>query len=138
LEGLGIFAPVSYAEIFALSTCETDVSPAGSKSCFALTSGCTMEQSKLKEQEVFAYQLQHTKENLKSLKSLTGEAIVTPEKSFHVERPAYTENMDLDSLIKACEEVCASLKSNTETDVLTVSTVKPSQGGGHSKSTVCL
>ena len=114
------------------------MSPAGSKSLFALTWGCTIEQSKLREQEALAYQLQHTKENLKSLKNLTGEAIVTPEKSFHVERPAYTENMDLDSLIKACEEVCASLKSNTETDVLTVSTAKPSPGGTQSKSTVCL
>ena len=105
---------------------------------FALTWGCAIGQSKLREQEAFAYQLQHTNVNVRSLKALTGEAIVTPAKSFHVERPAYTENMDLDALIKACEEVCASLKSNTETDVLTVSTAKPSPGGTHSKSTVCL
>ena len=94
-------------------------------------------QRQLNQHEAYVYQLQRTNEaHLSAIKDLTGEDTVSPDKTFDVNRPTYTDKMDLEALIKTCEDVCGNLKKNVQTDVLTVSTAKSSPGGLHSKSTV--
>lgn len=85
------------------------------------------------------YQLQRAKDaQLSASQDLTGDKNTTPDKSFKVIRPTYTENMDLSALIAACEEICESLDGTVKTDVLSVPTAKASPGGLHSKSTVSI
>jgi hypothetical protein len=83
------------------------------------------------------YQMQKSHEaHLSALHDLTGEEAASPNKSFSVARPKYTEDMDLSALIAACEEVCKSLDSTVKTDVLSVPTATSSPLGDHTKSTV--
>jgi len=83
------------------------------------------------------YQMQRSHEaHLSALHDLTGEEVATPEKSFTVARPTYTEDMDLSALIQTCEAVCKSLEKMVKTDVLSKPTATSSPSGAHSKSTV--
>ena len=85
------------------------------------------------------YQMQKSHEaHLSAQHDLTGEEAeaASPNKSFSVARPKYTEDMDLSALIEACEEVCKSLESAVKTDVLSVPIATSSPLGDHTKSTV--
>ena len=83
------------------------------------------------------FQMQKSHEaKLSALHDLTGEEVASPERSFTVARPTYTEDMDLSALIQTCETVCKSLEETVKTDVLSVPIATSSPSGVHTKSTV--
>jgi C-terminal processing protease CtpA/Prc len=60
----------------------------------------------------------------------------SPNKSFHVNRPKYSESMGLGDLLETCREVCENLERTISTNVLAVTTAQHQQQDFHTTSTV--
>jgi len=82
-------------------------------------------QKSLQEQEAHVYRLQHTHGLHESaMWDLMGGLEQSPNTLFDVKCPDYTEEMDLEGLLRACEQVCNTLDSTIKIDALAVPTSK--------------